>query len=53
MTTGNVVKNINIKNADPETHRKLKLLAFWIEKPIAVALDEAVTLALKTRKIQF
>ena len=43
MTT---TKTITIKNANPETHRKLRIYAANLDKPMAVALDEALTVAL-------
>ncbi len=46
MTTGNL-KTLNIRNVDPETHRKLRLLAAVLNMTQPQALEVAVSLALK------
>ena len=46
MTTGNL-KTLNIRNFDPETHRKLRLLAAVLNITQPQALEVAVSLALK------
>ena len=46
MTTGNL-KTLNIRNVDPETHRKLRLLAAVLNITQPQALEVAVSLALK------
>jgi len=45
MTTGNL-KTLNIRNVDPETHRKLRLLAAVLNITQPQALKAAVFLAL-------
>ena len=46
MTTENL-KTLNIRNVDPETHRKLRLLAAVLNITQPQALEHAVSLALK------